>query len=139
MVKPGGTAQFNSSSRPPACQDSIGFKILGFRVQRIGYRAWKVLIIHWGSIGRMEKKMETTTMYWGYIGTMESNNSILGLYWDNGKENGHYYSILGYIGTMEQKMETTIVYGRGIIWTSELEESSSPTPYSSSFSALVWV
>ena len=22
---------------------------------------------------------------------------VLGLYWENGKENGHYYSILGYI------------------------------------------
>ena len=41
----------------------------------------------------------------------------MGLYWDNGKENGNYYSIIGYIlgfywgtiGIMEKKMETTIV------------------------------
>ena len=31
----------------------------------------------------MEKKMETTIVNWG-------------LYWDNGKENGNYYSILGF-------------------------------------------
>ena len=30
----------------------------------------------------MEKKMETTIVYWGYR--------------DNGKENGNYYSILGF-------------------------------------------
>ena len=29
------------------------------------------------------------------------------LYRDNGKEDGDYYSILGYIGIMENKMETT--------------------------------
>ena len=28
--------------------------------------------------------METTIVYWG-------------IYWDNGKENGNYYSILGYV------------------------------------------
>ena len=39
-------------------------------------------IVHWGCVGIMEKKMETTTV-------------ILGLYWDNGKENGSYHSILG--------------------------------------------
>ena len=32
--------------------------------------------------------METTTM--GFIGY------IMGLYWDNRKENGNYYSILGF-------------------------------------------
>ena len=36
----------------------------------------------------MEKKMETTIM--GFIGYR------MGLYWDNGKENGNYYSILGF-------------------------------------------
>ena len=39
---------------------------------------------------------------------------ILGIYWEHGKENGNYYSILGflrgYIGIMEKKMESTIVY-----------------------------
>ena len=35
-------------------------------------------------MGIMEKKMETTIVYWG-------------LYEDNGKENGNYYSILGFI------------------------------------------
>ena len=40
-------------------------------------------------------------LYWGSIG-------------DNGKENGNYYSIIGYIlgfywGSMEKKMETTII------------------------------
>ena len=37
--------------------------------------------------------METTIMglYRGYIGVLS------GLYWDNGKENGNYYSIIGYI------------------------------------------
>ena len=34
----------------------------------------------------------------------------MGLHWDNGKENGNYYSILGYIGIMEKKMEITVVY-----------------------------
>ena len=34
------------------------------------------------------------TQIWGYIGM------ILGLYRDNGKENGSYYSILGYIGVI---------------------------------------
>ena len=33
--------------------------------------------------------METTTMGLGF-------RVILGLYWDNGKENGNYYSIVGY-------------------------------------------
>ena len=38
---------------------------------------------------------------------------ILRLYWDNGKENGNYYTIIGYIlrviyWIMEKKMETTI-------------------------------
>ena len=37
--------------------------------------------------------METT----GSIGVI---GYILGLHWDNGKENGNYYSILGYIGVM---------------------------------------
>ena len=41
-----------------------------------------------GYIGIMEKKMETTRI--GFIGY------IMGLYWDNGKENGNYYSILGF-------------------------------------------
>ena len=42
---------------------------------------------------------DTAFFFWGgYIG-------------DNGKENGNYYSILGFIlGIMEKKMETTIVY-----------------------------
>ena len=55
---------------------------------------------YWGSIGIMEKKMETTRVYWGYIGFR-----ILGLYWgtirvilgfyrDNEKENGNYYRII---------------------------------------------
>ena len=53
----------------------------------------------------MEKKMETTVVYWGYIGGLYRDNgkenghyySILGLYRDNGKENGDYYIIIGYI------------------------------------------
>ena len=50
--------------------------------------------------------METTVVYWGYIGGLYRDNgkenghyySILGLYKDNGKENGNYYSILGLYG-----------------------------------------
>ena len=34
----------------------------------------------------------------------------MGLYGDNGKENGSYYSILGYLGIMEKKVEATIVH-----------------------------
>ena len=38
---------------------------------------------------------------------------VKGIFWDNGKENGNYYSIMGYIlgytGIMEKKMETTIM------------------------------
>ena len=34
-------------------------------------------------MGIMEKKMDTTIVYWG-------------LYGENGKENGYYYSILGF-------------------------------------------
>ena len=41
-------------------------------------------IVHWGNIGIMENKMETTIM--GFIGYM------MGLYRDNGKENGNYYN-----------------------------------------------
>ena len=36
--------------------------------------------------------MEITIM--GYLGIKEV---IWGLYWDNGKENGHYHSMIGYI------------------------------------------
>ena len=32
-------------------------------------------------------------VYWGYIGIVSGN---IGVYWDNGKENGNYYSIMGY-------------------------------------------
>ena len=40
--------------------------------------SWNRLnVIHYGYIGIMDKKMETTIVYWGYIGT-------------NGKENGNY-------------------------------------------------
>ena len=37
--------------------------------------------------------METTIAYWG-------------LYGINGKENGNYYSKLGFMGLMKKKMET---------------------------------
>ena len=37
----------------------------------------RTTIVYWGSIGIMEKKMETTIVYWGY------NR-------DNGKWNGNY-------------------------------------------------
>ena len=98
----------------------------------------------------MEKKMETTIalvlwrIYMGIIGVMEKKMEtlgplkgvyrdywvILGLCWGNGKENGNYYSIIGYIcsklwyplgyilglywghiGRMEKKMETTGIIG----------------------------
>ena len=36
--------------------------------------------IYMGYMGIMEKNMETTIVYWGCLG-------------DNGKENGHYYSM----------------------------------------------
>ena len=41
--------------------------------------------------------MDATIVYWG-------------LFRKSGKENGYYYSILGYTGIMEKKMDTTIVY-----------------------------
>ena len=41
----------------------------------------------------MAKKMETT----GIIGAIMPLEVILGLYRDNGKENGNYYSMLGFI------------------------------------------
>ena len=34
-------------------------------------------IVHWGSIGILEKKMEATVEYWGYIGIMEIDWTLL--------------------------------------------------------------
>ena len=64
-------------------------------------------------MGIMEKKMEATVVYWGlyggklpynigvYMGIMEKKMEAIIVYWgsygDNGKENGSYYSILGFI------------------------------------------
>ena len=42
----------------------------------------ETIMVDWGNIGIMEKKMETTMVDWGNIG-------------DNGKENGNYYGRLG--------------------------------------------
>ena len=42
----------------------------------------------------MENKMETTIVYWGYLR-------------DNGKENGNYYSIIGYILGLDNESHGT--------------------------------
>ena len=34
---------------------------------------------------------------------------MLGLYWDNGKENGNYYSILGFLQRPINRMVSTLV------------------------------
>ena len=44
---------------------------------------------HWGNVGVVEKKMESTRG--GYIGIIAGY--ILRLYWDNGRENGNYYTL----------------------------------------------
>ena len=58
------------------------------------YRGCRAYI--WGSMGIMEKKMETLGPFkgicrvlWGFIG-----GYILGLYGDNGKENGNHYNLI---------------------------------------------
>ena len=38
----------------------------------MGLRGFREIRIHWGYMGIMEKKMETTIVYRGYIGIMES-------------------------------------------------------------------
>ena len=37
----------------------------------------ETIIVYWGNIGIMEKKMETTIVYWGNIGTMEKKIETL--------------------------------------------------------------
>ena len=83
----------------------------------------------------MDEKLEAATVQWGYIGVKFSFGvhcpepwsvavkvlgtvgtlgfrdlgfRVQGLFMDNGKENGSFYSTMGYIGVMEGIMETNM-------------------------------
>ena len=76
------TTQQKKKKEPPASAS----KAHGPEAEK-GYIGFRVYGIHWGHIGIVEKKMETTIMG---LYRVEGLGYLLGLYRDNEKEHGNY-------------------------------------------------